>query len=59
MGRENIPAIVVVALVVALYVALLVTLAYITSGEEEHRGWSGSTHNYTEGKQRRGWGVRP
>jgi len=59
MGWENIPTIVVVALVVALYVALLVTLAYITSWEEEHRGWSGLTDNYTEGKQRRGWGVRP
>jgi len=59
MGWENIPAIVVVALVVVLYVALLVTLAYITSGEGEHRGWSGSTDNYTEGKQRRDWGVRP
>jgi hypothetical protein len=59
MGWENIPAIVVVTLVVALYVALLVTLAYITSGEGEHRGWSGLTDNYTEGKQRRGWGVRP
>jgi len=59
MGWENIPAIVVVALVVALYMALLVTLAYITSGEGEHRGWSGSTDNYTEGKQRRSWSVRP
>jgi hypothetical protein len=59
MGWENIPAIVVVALVVVLYVALLVTLAYITSGEEEHRGWSSSTDNYAEGKQRRGRGVRP
>jgi hypothetical protein len=49
MGWENIPAIVVVTLVVVLYVALLVTLAYITSGEGEHRGWSGSTDNYHGG----------
>jgi hypothetical protein len=59
MGWKNTPTIVVVALVVALYVALLVTLAYITSGEEKDRGRSGSTDDYKEGKQRRGWGVRP